>query len=176
MDKDKLKNYFWKNGYVILRNIYSDEQIHRYRKFIKKNIEEIVGQGQKNWKDLEIKENKDVLSYPELRDSILNKKLLDAIKSIFDDENFYYWGYSSFRYNEKSYRSTHNDAKNDKENPFKTASRLDISLYHLVKCLNLARPISCHSCLAIQGKVEISAIVYSLHDKNLVVANLSSNS
>ena len=50
MDKDHIKNYFWKNGYVVLRNIYNDEQIQRYREFIKKNIEEIVGQGKKNWK------------------------------------------------------------------------------------------------------------------------------
>lgn len=130
MDKDHIKNYFWKNGYVVLRNIYNDEQIQRYREFIKKNIEEIVGQGKKNWKDIEIKENKDVLSYPEIRDSILNKNLLDAIKSIFDDEDFYYWGYSSFRYNEQSYRSTHNDVKNDNENPFKTKySLLRIGIY-----------------------------------------------
>ena len=120
MDKKEINNFFWKNGYVVLRNIYSDEQIQRYRKFIKKNIEELVGKGKKNWKDLEIIKNRDVLSYPELRDSILNKNLLDSIKSIFENEDFYYWGYSTFRYNEKSYRSVHNDAKNDYQNPFKT--------------------------------------------------------
>ena len=53
MDKDHIKSYFWKNGYVVLRNIYNDEQIQRYREFKKKNIEEIVGQGKKNWKDID---------------------------------------------------------------------------------------------------------------------------
>ena len=120
MNREEIKKSFWKNGYVVLRNIYNDEQIQRYRKFIKNNIEELVGKDSKNWKDLEIIENKDVLSYSEIRDSILNKNLLEAIKSIFDNEDFYYWGYSSFRYNEKNYRSIHNDAKNDNENPFKT--------------------------------------------------------
>ena len=120
MNEKTIKENFWKNGYVIIRGIYTNEQVLRYRKFIKDKIREIVGEGQKNWKELEITQNKDVLSYPELRDSILNKILLKAIKFILDDEDIYYWGYSSFRYNEKNYRSTHNDVKNDEENPFKT--------------------------------------------------------
>ena len=37
-------------------------------------------------------------------------------------------------------------------------SLLEIFLYHLVKLLNFFKPMSCHSCLAIQGKVAISAI------------------
>ena len=39
-----------------------------------------------------------------------------------------------------------------------TAFLLAISKYHLVKFLKFFKPISCQSCLAIQGKVAISAI------------------
>ena len=46
-----------------------------------------------------------------------------------------------------------------KSYPLITASRLAISKYHFVKFLKFLRPISCHSCLAIQGQVAISAIV-----------------
>jgi DnaK suppressor protein len=42
--------------------------------------------------------------------------------------------------------------------PFFTAHLLEINLYHLLKCLYFFKPISCHSCLATQGKVAISAI------------------
>ena len=45
-----------------------------------------------------------------------------------------------------------------KSNPLFTAPLSATSLYHLVKFGNFLRPISCHSCLAIQGKVAISAI------------------
>ena len=120
MNKDELKNFFFKNGYVVLRNIYTEEQIQRYRKFIKKKIEHYIGKKQKNWKELENIQFKDVLSYPEISDAILNEELLNNIKILLDENEIYYWGYSSFRYNEQSYRSTHNDAKNDYENPFKS--------------------------------------------------------
>ena len=43
--------------------------------------------------------------------------------------------------------------------PDLTSGLLEISVYHLTKFLNLCSPISCHSCLAIQGKVAISAMV-----------------
>ena len=120
MDKQNTINFFKKNGYIILRNVYSKDQILRYRKFIKNKIQESRGLEKKNWKDLENLNFKDILSYPELRDVILNRNLLEKIKILLNDEEVYYWGYSSFRYNEKTYRSTHNDAKNDDDNPFKT--------------------------------------------------------
>ena len=120
MDTSDLKKNFWKNGYTVIRNVYTKDQIIRFRNFIKKKGEEITGSEQKDWRTLKGEGLKDVLSYKELRDSILNETLLKTIKHIFDDENIYYWGYSRFRFNEKTHRNTHNDAKNDNQNPFKT--------------------------------------------------------
>ena len=51
------------------------------------------------------------------------------------------------------------DVRKGAPNTFITAALFDISLYHLVKFINFLSPISCHSCLAIQGKVAMSAIV-----------------
>tara|TARA_B100000575_G_scaffold293142_1_gene303614 strand:- start:1402 stop:2289 length:888 start_codon:yes stop_codon:yes gene_type:complete len=120
MNTQEIKESFWKNGYAVIRNVYTDEQILRFRNFIKDKGEEITGTEKKDWRTLKGEGLKDVLSYEELRDAILNKKLLQTIKHIYDDEDIYYWGYSRFRYNEKTYRNTHNDAKNDNNNPFKT--------------------------------------------------------
>lgn len=120
MDIQNIKKNFWENGYAVIRNIYTKDQIIRFRNFIKKTGEEIAGSEQKDWRTLKGEGLKDVLSYRELRDSILNENLLKTIKHIFDDEDIYYWGYSRFRFNEKTYRNTHNDAKNDNQNPFKT--------------------------------------------------------
>ncbi len=120
MDIQNIKKNFWENGYAVIRNIYTKDQIIRFRNFIKKTGEEIAGSEQKDWRTLKGEGLKDVLSYRELRDSILNENLLKTIKHIFDDEDIYYWGYSRFRFNEKTYRNTHNDAKNDNKNPFKT--------------------------------------------------------
>ena len=43
MDKQNTINFFKKNGYIILRNVYSNDQILRYRKFIKNKIQESLG-------------------------------------------------------------------------------------------------------------------------------------
>ena len=120
MDKENLKKIFWRDGYAVIKSVYSQDQILRFRNFIKKEGQEIVGSEQKDWRNLEGKGLKDVLSYEELRDAILNETLLKSIKHIFDDEEICYWGYSRFRYNEKTYRNIHNDAKSDYQNPFKT--------------------------------------------------------
>ena len=97
MDKETLNKNFWKNGYAVIRGVYSQDQVLRYRNFIKKKGQEIVGSEQKDWRNLEGEGMKDVLSYEELRDSILNETLLNSIKHIFDDEEICYWGYSRFR-------------------------------------------------------------------------------
>lgn len=120
MTDEKTRKNFWKNGYIIIRDVFSKNQILKFRTFIKKKSEEIVGTDKKDWRKINLEGMKDILSYEELRDSILNKKLLDTVKYLLEDENIYYWGYSRFRYNEKSYRNIHNDAKNDFKNPFDT--------------------------------------------------------
>ena len=126
MNFDNLKDKFKKEGYVILRDVFSEEQVQRFRSFIKSKVIDNIGEKQANYKDLEQTNLKDVLSYPELKDSILNEKLLKSLKIILDSNQICYWGYSSFRYNEMSYRAIHNDAKNDYKNPF-------ISSYPLVR-------------------------------------------
>lgn len=119
-NEEILKKSFWENGYTVIRNVYSNEQIKKFRNFIKKKGEEITGSEKKDWRILKGEGMKDVMSYDELRDSLLNETLIKSIKKILDDEEIYYWGYSRFRYNEKTYRNIHNDAKNDNQNPFKT--------------------------------------------------------
>ena len=42
MDKENLKKNFWTNGYAVIRSVYSQDQILRFRNFIKKEGQEIV--------------------------------------------------------------------------------------------------------------------------------------
>ena len=110
-------NQFKKDGFIILRNIFTEEQVNNFRNFIKNKVMADLGDKKLNWKDLEQKNLKDVLSYSEISDAILNKKLIDSIRHLLNGDPVY-WGYSSFRWNEKAYRSFHNDAKNDQNCPF----------------------------------------------------------
>ncbi len=110
---------FWKDGYIILRNVYSSEQVESFRQIIKNEVVKDLGHESKNYKLLQQVNLKDILSYEGLEDTILNEKLIKSINGILD-ENVVYWGYSSFRWNELAYRSFHNDAKNDFECPFST--------------------------------------------------------
>ena len=106
-------NQFKKDGFIILRNIFTEEQVNNFRNFIKNKVMADLGDKKLNWKDLEQKNLKDVLSYSEISDAILNKKLIDSIRHLLNGDPVY-WGYSSFRWNEKAYRSFHNDAKRSK--------------------------------------------------------------
>ena len=38
----EIRNY-WKNGYIILKNIYSTEQVARFRNIIKKQVTKDLG-------------------------------------------------------------------------------------------------------------------------------------
>jgi len=118
LNEDKIKQ-FWKDGYLIVKNVYSQNEVETYRNFISKECKKNLGEESLNYKELEQKNLKDILSYPELQSVILNKKLISTIRDILGDE-VVYWGYSSFRWNEKPYRSFHNDAKNDFDCPFTT--------------------------------------------------------
>lgn len=117
MSQQFLLEQFKKDGFIILRNIFSEDQIKKFRSFIKDKVEADFGKKQTNWKELEQKNLKDVLSYSEINEAILNKDLIDSIRHLLNGDPVY-WGYSSFRWNEKAYRSFHNDAKNDNQCPF----------------------------------------------------------
>ena len=99
LNEDKIKQ-FWKDGYLIVKNVYSKNEVEAYRNFISKESKKNLGEESVNYKELEQKNLKDVLSYPELQSVILNKKLISTIRDILGDE-VAYWGYSSFRWNEK---------------------------------------------------------------------------
>ena len=53
MDIQNIKKNFWENGYAVIRNIYTKDQIIRFRNFIKKTGEEIAGSEQKDWRTLQ---------------------------------------------------------------------------------------------------------------------------
>ena len=89
-NEEILKKSFWENGYTVIRNVYSNEQIKKFRNFIKKKGEEITGSEKKDWRILKGEGMKDVMSYDELRDSLLNETLIKSIKKILDDEEIYY--------------------------------------------------------------------------------------
>tara|TARA_B100000787_G_scaffold121418_1_gene91248 strand:- start:1021 stop:1902 length:882 start_codon:yes stop_codon:yes gene_type:complete len=113
-----IRNYR-KNGYIILKNIYSTEQVARFRNIIKKEVTKDLGNESRDYQFLEQTHLKDVLSYSGLEEVILNEKLINALNGILDKQ-VVYWGFSSFRWNEKAYRRFHNDARNDTECPFTT--------------------------------------------------------
>ena len=48
MNTQEIKESFWKNGYAVIRNVYTDEQILRFRNFIKDKGEEITGTEKKD--------------------------------------------------------------------------------------------------------------------------------
>ena len=113
------KEDFEKNGFTIIKNVFSKEEVNKFRNFIQKKSLEILGDDNLNYKDLTITNQKDVLSYPEINSAILNERLINSLKVLLDGLPAY-WGYSTFRWNEKAYRSFHNDVKNDKNCPFST--------------------------------------------------------
>ena len=90
----------------------------RYRKFIKNKIQESLGL--EKLEGLRKSKFQRYFKLSRVKRRNIKQKSTRKIKILLNDEEVYYWGYSSFRYNEKTYRSTHNDAKNDDDNPFKT--------------------------------------------------------
>ena len=119
MENVLIKEDFEKNGFTIIRDVFSKVEVDKFRNFVKEKSIETLGDYNSNYKNLLISNQKDVLSYPELSPAILNQKLIQSLKILLDG-NPSYWGYSSFRWNEKVNRSFHNDAKNDKNCPFST--------------------------------------------------------
>ena len=118
LSKKEIAN-FWKDGFIIVRDVYSKDEISEYRNFVSKESVKYFGNESSNYKELEVNNFKEILSYPEIQSVILNKKLIDSVKNILEGE-VVYWGNSSFRWNEKAYRRFHNDAKNDFDCPFTT--------------------------------------------------------
>ena len=119
MNNNLLKKNFEKNGFILIKNVFSIEEVNSFRNFVKKKSLETLGNNNSNYKSLTITNQMDVLSYPEIRSALLNHKLIQSLKILLDGTPTY-WGYSTFRWNEKAYRSFHNDAKNDKNCPFST--------------------------------------------------------
>ena len=103
-----------KYGYVILKNVFEDDEIRSFRNEIKKHELDLEKNVHRNNNNL-----KDVLSYSNLSKALLNKKLINTIKQLLNSTPIYF-GQSSFRWNEKPSRGFHNDANNDNECPFQS--------------------------------------------------------
>ena len=112
------KEHFDKYGYVVLSNVFKDNEINDLRNEIKLHENDLKKNVSKTKSSL-----KDVLSYPLLSKAILKNEIIDLLKILLDEKPIY-WGESSFRWNENPSRAFHNDAKNDNECPFKSKYNL----------------------------------------------------
>src|SRR4051812_48978688 len=75
--------YFWENGYTIVRNVYSREEVARFRQGA------TATRGQYG----------DLLSNPQMRDALVDGKLVDIAREILGKDEIVYAGDSSFTIN-----------------------------------------------------------------------------
>ena len=85
LSKNEIAN-FWKDGFIIIRDVYSKDEISEYRNFVSKESVKYFGNESSNYKELEVNNFKEILSYPEIQSVILNKKLIDSVKNILEGE------------------------------------------------------------------------------------------
>lgn len=105
MDVSNLKRDYDKDGYIIVKNLFDIAEIEKMRDICKKL--------NPDGKDVLDRDN---LSYPELRDFLTQKKVLDVVKSILGPDVVYF-GEGTLAYGAFNQPHFHKDSRDDPYDP-----------------------------------------------------------
>ncbi|MBC7427478.1 MAG: hypothetical protein H7336_02630 [Bacteriovorax sp.] len=104
MDKDKILENYNRDGYVLLKNVFSPEEIRSIREKIT-NLSSLEG---------------DVLSHESLREVLLDERVLEPLRIILKGKLVYFGDSCVQSEKKEGTRGFHRDSKEDFEDPTKT--------------------------------------------------------